>query len=114
MSRHHWFEVTTPHGVDIRIRGDSQMAPETLAALMRAADLLAAQLAPKAPTEFRADGWPLCPHCGEDELWSHLQWPSTDWPDLDKRPPMEAYLAAGLSCYRCGWSSDQGAKGIGG
>lgn len=39
-------------------------------------------------TEFRKDGWPLCPRCGEDELWSHEQ---------------PANAAGYLSCYRCMW-----------
>lgn len=48
-------------------------------------------------TEYRADGWPLCPCCGEDELWSPLIW-------LDERPSIEDFIAAGLRCYLCGWS----------
>ena len=49
--------------------------------------------------EYRADGWPLCPHCGGDELWSPLIW-------LDERPPVKDFIAAGLRCYLCGWSKD--------
>lgn len=56
------------------------------------------------PTEYRADGWPLCPSCGEDELWSPLL------PDpIDSKPPISAYIAAGLRCYRCNWSNDTAA-----
>lgn len=64
---------------------------------------------PFALTGVRADGWPLCPHCGEDELWSPFIWDGEG-----AKPPLEAWIAAGLRCYRCGWSSEQGAKGIGG
>ena len=54
-----------------------------------------------ATYETRKDGWPLCPRCGEDELWSPLI------PDpLDSHPPIAAYIAAGLRCYKCGWDSD--------
>jgi predicted RNA-binding Zn-ribbon protein involved in translation (DUF1610 family) len=37
---------------------------------------------------YRADGWPLCPQCGEDELWSRA---------IPARPTDE------LTCYLCGW-----------
>lgn len=47
--------------------------------------------------ERRADGWPLCPHCGEDELWSPLIW------DGDEKPPLQDFIDAGLNCYYCGW-----------
>lgn len=53
-------------------------------------------------TAYRADGWPLCPCCGEDELWSPLI------PDpIDNRPPIADYIAAGLHCYKCGWSKQE-------
>lgn len=52
--------------------------------------------------ERRTDGWPLCPHCGEDELWSPLLW------DGDEKPPLQDFIDAGLSCYYCGWK--QGEK----
>jgi hypothetical protein len=56
-------------------------------------------------TEYRADGWPLCPHCGEDELWSQLHWDG-----LTDRPPLAAWLAAGLRCYRCNWHGSIGSN----
>jgi hypothetical protein len=31
---------------------------------------MSAPLSPSKPIAFRADGWPLCPICGEDELYS--------------------------------------------
>jgi len=38
--------------------------------------------------EYRADGWPLCPQCGEDELWAR---------------EVPATPTAALTCYLCGW-----------
>jgi hypothetical protein len=52
--------------------------------------------------EYRADGWPLCPRCGEDELWSLLQWNGEG-----ERPPMSEYIVAGLSCYYCSWTKEK-------
>jgi hypothetical protein len=51
-------------------------------------------------SDRRPDGWPLCPVCGEDELWSPLSWDGTG-----EKPPIAAYEAAGLTCYRCNWKS---------
>jgi hypothetical protein len=49
--------------------------------------------------EWRADGWPLCPRCGEDELYSLLHWDGKG-----QKPPMSEWLNAGLRCYYCHWS----------
>ena len=53
----------------------------------------------KAFKEFRADGWPLCPNCGEDELWC---------PGLvayynsnQRNPTVQECIRLGLRCYRC-------------
>lgn len=54
--------------------------------------------------EFRKDGWPLCPNCGEDELWSRL----TNWLNghqIAPEPTMDDYINDGLQCYRCQWQS---------
>jgi hypothetical protein len=51
--------------------------------------------------EYRKDGWPLCPCCGDDELWSKLLWLGDG-----ERPPLDSYIKAGLSCYHCGWSNE--------
>lgn len=105
MARHRCFEVTTPAGTTISIRGDPDMDPKTLDALMRMADLVARQLTrPSVFLTLRPDGWPLCPACGEDELWSPLIWE-------EEPPALEAFIAAGLSCYRCGWSKEPSEKG---
>jgi hypothetical protein len=45
----------------------------------------------------RPDGWPFCPSCGEDELYS-LFLPLT--PE-DHKP--ENYFNDELRCYRCEW-----------
>lgn len=55
---------------------------------------------------FRPDGWPCCPQCDEDELWS---------PFLPKPPDyrpgtLEEYVAAGLRCYLCGWELPAGSE----
>jgi predicted RNA-binding Zn-ribbon protein involved in translation (DUF1610 family) len=39
-------------------------------------------------TRHRADGWPLCPQCGDDELWSSEN---------------EATIETIVSCLGCGW-----------
>lgn len=52
--------------------------------------------------EYRKDGWPICPNCGKDELWSKLLWLG----DSD-RPPLADWIVAGLSCYCCGWSNEK-------
>lgn len=54
---------------------------------------------PEPDFKYRADGWPLCPACGEDELWSRLYWE-------DVRPALSAFIAAGLRCYCCDWASE--------
>ena len=40
------------------------------------------------PDEFRWDGWPICPVCGEDELADLIH--------------EAAQVSAALFCYRCG------------
>ena len=51
-------------------------------------------------TEFRRDGWPLCPFCGADELVSKL---------LLHRPPLALTdcLAGEFTCYACHWDSQR-------
>lgn len=55
-------------------------------------------------TAYRADGWPLCPQCGEDELYSLIN--SIPYVmEHGHNPPLQDYLDAGLVCYQCGWST---------
>ena len=49
----------------------------------------------------RADGWPLCPRCGEDTLYSALVW---DKADGTEPPSLAEYIAAGLKCSACEWA----------
>lgn len=60
--------------------------------------------------EYRADGWPLCPFCGEDELYSFRRDLAIIVKDTIEPPtPAEIraviaeYIDAGLRCYRCNW-----------
>ena len=52
---------------------------------------------------YRNDGWPLCPCCGEDEVWSPCLWTVLTWSSLVlnvfRRNPL-------LACLGCGWSQD--------
>lgn len=51
--------------------------------------------------EFRADGWPLCPQCEEDELYSYLM---LSW-TKDEPPTIDECIATGMQCYCCSWKS---------
>lgn len=54
-------------------------------------------------TEFTHQGWPLCPKCGENELWSPFH-PPIEWDLEERQRNMALYIASGLTCYQCGWS----------
>lgn len=54
-----------------------------------------AQGPPTAYVQFREDGWPLCPGCDEDELWS---------------PATPATIETISSCLRCGWRPRRKAR----
>ena len=49
--------------------------------------------------QTRDDGWPLCPQCEQDEVYSMLVWDGEGAP-----PPLDAYVAAGMACYFCAWT----------
>ena len=56
-------------------------------------------------TEYRRDGWPVCPRCGEDEIMSWLD-SGYVFEYIEKHgcnPPREEYLSARLTCLYCGW-----------
>lgn len=57
-------------------------------------------------TQFRDDGWPFCPDCGYDELYSlaFLQY------DAKETPTLEQYLEAGMRCYNCNFESHNPIK----
>lgn len=50
-------------------------------------------------TEHRADGWPLCPRCGNDELFSTM-------PPIEfiGEPPLSRFFGYRFSCYWCRWT----------
>lgn len=51
---------------------------------------------------WRPDGWPKCPRCEEDELYSLFRWDGEG-----NKPPLEEWVKAGMRCYLCGWSTDR-------
>ncbi len=52
--------------------------------------------------DYRADGWPLCPKCGNDEL----QNPRVGTGAVTT-PTLQAFIQDGLKCLACGWESEQ-------
>lgn len=56
--------------------------------------------------EFRKDGWPFCPNCKEDELYSQF----SSWRngvEVSPIPTMDDLINHGLRCYRCWWQSSE-------
>lgn len=53
----------------------------------------------KTGQEYREDGWPLCPQCESDELWSQVGGEAPDW----EAPLLEAYFDEPFRCYYCNW-----------
>lgn len=51
--------------------------------------------------EFRKDGWPYCPNCEEDELYSYLM---LGWTKSEP-PSVQDCLDSGMECYACSWKS---------
>jgi hypothetical protein len=58
---------------------------------------------PKRFKEHRKDGWPLCPRCGEDELFSAIC--GVIKPDM-RQPTLEECLSNGFACMNCDWTDD--------
>ena len=60
-------------------------------------------------TEFRKDGWPLCPQCGEDELYSvYLFMPhGIDRQAKGEQIELDELLRYPFRCYYCGWRNDR-------
>ena len=52
--------------------------------------------------EFTEAGWPLCPVCEEDELYSILM---LNYHGEGERPSISQCLAGEMRCYRCNWTS---------
>lgn len=59
---------------------------------------------PKRFKEYRKDGWPLCPKCGEDELVSALCILATSVPD--RKPTIAECLSNGFHCGWCDFNED--------
>lgn len=53
--------------------------------------------------QYNAVGWPYCPACGENRLWSVLFWDG-----LGSKPTVTMLVAAGMICGGCGWDSRKG------
>lgn len=58
--------------------------------------------------EYRRDGWPHCPGCGEDELYSDLM---MRWNGTTPRPTLAECHAHEFCCYACGWRGMVPARG---
>lgn len=54
--------------------------------------------------ESRADGWPFCPVCEEDELYSLRM---LNYHGQGEKPSLADCLAGEMRCYRCAWSSEK-------
>lgn len=54
--------------------------------------------------EFRRDGWPFCPVCEEEELYSNRM---LVWNGEGERPTLKQCIESGVRCYRCSWDSLQ-------
>lgn len=82
-----------PH---LHVKGWEHLTDEERALIgkivQRGFDRMTAARARARFTEFRPDGWPLCPQCGDDELYS-LANPAT--------------IATIQGCYRCDWKPRQ-------
>lgn len=63
---------------------------------------------PKRFKEYRKDGWPLCPKCGEDELVSALLQvvDSDPYDPSETRPTLQECLQHGFLCINCDWVED--------
>lgn len=51
--------------------------------------------------EYRQDGWPYCPCCEEDELYSLLM---IGYDGKGEQPTLEDCFKDEFRCYRCNWS----------
>jgi len=84
-------------GPGVKVRLDADKFVVTLERVPFEGDL-----DPSRELEYRADGWPLCPRCGEDELASVLALRGK----IDRKT-LEIYTAKPtdeMVCYHCRWS----------
>ena len=57
--------------------------------------------------EFRADGWPLCPCCGGDELYSMAMMKYAGQGLRGEKPTLQKCLDGEMHCYECDWTSEK-------
>ncbi len=50
--------------------------------------------------EYRRDGWPLCPRCGDDELYSLVIMQNAG---KVPGPTLDECFAGEFRCYYCNW-----------
>lgn len=57
--------------------------------------------------DFRDDGFPLCPQCDQDELYSHVvrHWNSVR--AISPMPAIQEILKGDFTCYACNWTSEK-------
>jgi hypothetical protein len=58
---------------------------------------------------FRSDGWPYCPNCEEEELYSYVM---LRWNGQGERPTVSECIKGGMKCYRCNWDCPPPEKAI--
>lgn len=51
-------------------------------------------------TQHRPDGWPLCPRCGEDELYADAM---LKWNPPAGQPTLRECYDSEFHCYVCRW-----------
>ena len=51
--------------------------------------------------EYRRDGWPYCPRCEQDELYTLLNANNNSHPN---GVTIQERIDAGVKCYYCDWS----------
>lgn len=50
--------------------------------------------------EYRKDGWPLCPRCEDDELYSFMM---IRYNGQGEQPTLEQCFTDEFRCYHCNW-----------
>jgi DNA-directed RNA polymerase subunit M/transcription elongation factor TFIIS len=61
-----------------------------------------------AEVEYRRDGWPFCPQCGEDELYAFAM---MGWRGDEPRPTLAECHAHEFCCYKCAWRGTVAPRG---
>lgn len=105
-----------PHRLNSRNRADSfrplrRDKPARSGAVVHHAAPEYLSAMPNPFTEFRKDGWPLCPRCEEDELYSLYLMTSHGIARqiTEEEIPLLELLGYPFRCYHCNWSNDNGS-----